>query len=241
MIQEWIFVGIDVLKLWFDGYVYFCGKCFVVGSFVKEIVILIWQVVVLLFVVVGLEVLGGYECRLVDSLYVVGFEVYILLLVCVWSFVCVVGQLVKIDVIDVVMIVYYLEVIYGWFKFYVLDFVCVRLSMLVVYCCCLVVEKSGLVSQFDMIDEFVVCVMIEVWCYVIVQDVKVFDKVVCDLFIVMLYLCEWYKCLCQVVGVGLIFVIIILVDLFELGCVLLKVVVVFFGVVLYVYQFGNIN
>lgn len=241
MIQELLFVGIDVSKARFDIVMHPSGKCWSTGSSPAQIAALIERLQALGQVVVGLEASGGYERRLADSLHAAGLKVYILPPARVRNFARAVGQLAKTDMIDAAVIARYLATVHGHLPSYEPDVARSRLSALAAHRRRLVAEKSGLTSQLDTIEEPLIREMLEARLRIIATDITTLDRAMRDQLKKTPALKKRYDRMCEVTGVGPVLATALLADLPELGTVSSKVIAALVGVAPHARQSGSSN
>lgn len=241
MIQELLFVGIDVSKARFDIVVHPSGKCWSTGSSPAQIAALIERLQALGQVIVGLEASGGYERRLADSLHAAGLKVYILPPARVRNFARAMGQLAKTDMIDAAMIARYLATVHNSLTPYEPDPARSSLSALAAHRRRLVAEKSGLTSQLDTIEEPLVRGMLEARLCIIATDIATLDRAMRDLLKATPALRKRHDRMCKVTGVGPVLATALLADLPELGAVSSKVIAALVGVAPHARQSGSSN
>lgn len=239
MIQELLFVGIDVSKARFDIFIHPTGKRWSTASSSTHIAALAERLLALGPAVVGLEASGGYEHRLADGLHAAGIEVYILPPARVRNYAKAMGKLAKTDMIDAAVIARYLATAYGDLTAYRPDPARSRLSALAAHRRRLVAEKSGLTSQLDTVDEPLVRDMLEERLRIIAADVTILDRAMRDLLKATPALRKRHDRLCKVTGVGPVLATALIADLPELGAVSSKVIAALVGVAPHARQSGS--
>lgn len=152
--EVYVYVGIDVLKDCLDIYVCLMGEIISSGQLFWDIDGVVECLKFLCVKVIVLEVIGGYEMVLVVVLFLVGFLVVVFNLSYVCNFVKVLGYQVKIDSLDVCVIVYFVEVV-NLSIWLILDESIQVLGVFVIWCCQVVdmimVEKQCLYSVVGMV------------------------------------------------------------------------------------------
>lgn len=241
MIQQLLFVGIDVSKARFDVFVHPAGKRWSTGSSPAQIAALAHRILALGPGVVGLEASGGYERGLADSLHAAGVEVYVLPPARVRNFAKAMGQLAKTDMIDAAVIARYLATARDGLTPYGPDPARSRLSALAAHRRRLVAEKSGLASQLDTIEEPLVRDMLQARLCTIAGDITTLDRAMRDLLKTTPALRKRHDRMCKVTGVGPVLATALIADLPELGSVSSKVIAALVGVAPHARQSGTSN
>ena len=241
MLQEMVFVGVDVSKLRFDLHIHPSNISMAIENTPTRIKGLVERLSKLGPAIIGVEATGGYERRLADALHDAGMTVYILPPARVRAFANALAQNAKTDQIDAAMIAVYLAAAHHRLKPYRPDPERAKLSALAAHRRRLIAERGGLASQLDTIVEPLVRAMIEARLETIRIEVVALDKAMTALVKASSTLKAQYDRLCQVSGVGPVLAIAVLADMPELGTISSKAAAALLGVAPYARQSGRTN
>lgn len=241
MIQDLLFVGIDVCKTRFDVFIHPTDARFSYPASHDGIEALVQRIASLGRCAVALEASGGYERKLTAPLHAAGMTVYIVAPARVRHLACALGQMAKTDAIDATMIALYLAATHERLTPWRPDAARQRLSAFSAHRRRLVAERSGLASLLDTEDEPLVRALIEERLNTIAQNMEQLDRAMRALLVEHTHLRQRHDRLCGVKGVGPVLATTLLADLPELGRVSAKAIAALVGVAPHARQSGASN
>lgn len=239
MIEQIVFVGIDVSKDRLDVYLHPSAVRLQFGTGPEELARLCDRLAGLGPLKIGLEASGGYEAGLVLALCGAGFQTYMLAPARVRNFALGQHENAKTDAIDAAMIARCLEANQDRLRPCRPDPDRQRLSALAAHRRRLLAERSGLIGQLDTIAEPLVRDMLEARLDRIAQDVALLDKAMADTVKQAPALAQQTRRLCQVAGVGPVLATALVADMPELGQISAKAAAALLGVAPYARQSGR--
>lgn len=239
MIEQTLFVGIDVSKDRFDLYLHPSGDRLHFGTGPDQLARLCERLAGLGPLKVGLEASGGYEAALVLALCEAGLETYMLAPARVRNYALGQHENAKTDAIDAAMIARCLEANQDRLRPCRPDPERARLSALAAHRRRLLAERSGLLGQLDTVGEPLVRDMLAARLECIAQDVAILDQAMAKTIERAPALSRQTRRLCQVAGVGPVLATALVADMPELGQISAKAAAALLGVAPYARQSGR--